>query len=177
MQLTDVVTEPMTRNRAIELGLHKYIPLKKCRHDHHSFRLTSNNRCIACTKENSSKIGRALTAHTPPMTRGQAISLKLTRYTPLLPCRNGHASARYTSTNRCVACQHLPKLMGFRPAHCTTRAEAKEKGRMHWMPAEPCVKGHLALRVTSTGKCSECVRGYRKRKGKTVQVWVAHLLN
>lgn len=38
------------------------------------------------------------------------------------------------------------------------RQDALEKGRVHYKTSRPCVRGHLALRLTKSGDCTECKR-------------------
>ena len=44
------------------------------------------------------------------------------------------------------------------PKYCRTRASAQKLGRLYYKTGQPCVRGHNALRYTSTGKCVECDR-------------------
>jgi hypothetical protein len=36
------------------------------------------------------------------------------------------------------------------------RYVAKQNGNKHYMSDKPCKRGHLSLRITSTGTCTEC---------------------
>lgn len=38
------------------------------------------------------------------------------------------------------------------------RYEAQQKGEKYYMAETPCKRGHLALRITTTGTCTECRR-------------------
>lgn len=42
------------------------------------------------------------------------------------------------------------------------RYEAQQKGEKHYMVDKPCKRGHIALRVTATGTCTECRRVLEK---------------
>lgn len=46
-----------------------------------------------------------------------------------------------------------------------TRREAAAVGRLKYWNGRRCRKGHDALRYTTTGACSECVRGYHFKVG------------
>jgi len=48
------------------------------------------------------------------------------------------------------------------------RYEAQQKGERYYMAVTPCKRGHLALRITSTGTCIEC------RKILTMQRYYAN---
>lgn len=42
------------------------------------------------------------------------------------------------------------------------RYEAQQKGEKHYISDKPCKRGHIALRTTSDGKCTECRRVLEK---------------
>lgn len=44
-----------------------------------------------------------------------------------------------------------------------SRKEAKAAGLTHYFTGKSCVHGHIAKRFTSTGQCSECLKGYDTR--------------
>lgn len=44
------------------------------------------------------------------------------------------------------------------------RYEAMQKGLKHYMTHNPCKRGHLSLRITDSGKCTECRRLKEKER-------------
>jgi len=49
---------------------------------------------------------------------------------------------------------------------CTTRAQAREAGEKFYLTGKPCKSGHVSLRYTAFGTCTECNKEQHKR-------WVA----
>jgi hypothetical protein len=51
----------------------------------------------------------------------------------------------------------------------TARREAELRGESRYFSGQPCIRGHFALRKTSSGTCMECLRlADRERKRKKV---------
>lgn len=44
----------------------------------------------------------------------------------------------------------------------SSRAEAKARGLLHYSTGNPCKRGHVAERFTSTGDCVECKKAHRE---------------
>lgn len=88
-------------------------------------------------------------------------------------CRHGHTSPRYTAGGGCVQCTRERNIrkrgsgnaaIGKRAVANLTRAIAARDGSTTYVPAAPCLHGHL-LRFTASNNCVECDEATRiKRK-------------
>lgn len=47
-----------------------------------------------------------------------------------------------------------------------SRAEGRQSGASRFYTGKPCKYGHVALRITSSGLCTECVKAYDIARGK-----------
>ena len=45
-----------------------------------------------------------------------------------------------------------------------SRAQAKQRGLIHYFTGKPCVRGHVAERCTANGSCHQCVLDRRQKK-------------
>lgn len=104
------------------------------------------------------------------ISRDEAISQGLKTYFTGKLCKHGHASERYTSSTKCVACARISKRkvtdkirlrreedLNKNPLYIS-RAFAKKNGLTRYNPLSKCVNGHISERFTSSGRCINCIQ-------------------
>jgi len=111
---------PRSRQEAIASGSKLYCTGRICKYGHHSMRRVCNGTCIECTSIKANMYRGTYTnkqfpnltglknvridTRDVPDTRVSAKELGSKYYYPG-PCKNQHASVRYTSTGECVTCR------------------------------------------------------------------------
>ena len=107
------------------------------------------------------------------ITRKEAKAAGLQRYFTGKPCKRGHVSERLTAGGTCQECldrrywgdRERPQKHSV-PAHLqqylVTKNEARAAGLTTYFTGQPCPRGHIAARWTSSASCVICER---ERKG------------
>lgn len=171
----------VTRDDAKAQGLKYYFTSEPCVRGHLDVRFTSNTSCKSCSRMSAraARKGENLEKVVRPSYDGPIIAIEearvkgLRHYFTGVPCERGHVALRATSTRSCTECRLLvgrawrkgdpvgrPGLREYVPydGAVVTREEAEAKGLRRYFTGEPCPRGHVDLRATATGACTECTR-------------------
>jgi hypothetical protein len=101
------------------------------------------------------------------ITRTEAKEKGLTHYFTGKPCKHGHISEKTVSGGNCVECYKVrywgdrerPKKHSV-PKHLQqyliTRKEARQIGQTTYFTGQPCKRGHIAAKWTSSAQCVVC---------------------
>lgn len=103
------------------------------------------------------------------ITRQEAKEKGLSRYFTGKPCKYGHMSEKTVSGGNCVECyndrywgdRERPEKHGV-PEHLQqyliTRKKAQQTGQTTYFTGQPCKRGHIAAKWTSSAQCVVCGR-------------------
>ena len=171
----------VTRDDAKAQGLKYYFTGITCIRGHIDVRFTSNTSCKTCGRLSTrvARKGERLEKVAKAQYDGTIITIEeargkgLRHYFTGVPCARGHVALRATSTRSCTECRlkigrawrkgepvGRPGLRKYAPydGEIVTREEAKAKGLRRYFTGEPCPRGHIDLRTTLSGACTECTR-------------------
>ncbi len=103
------------------------------------------------------------------ISRPVAMRLGLRRFFTGEPCKNGHIDERNTRNRTCMACANALQnereknkaALGIIKRFSTgifSASDARLLGLVDCYTGKPCVRGHIAYRRASDGKCRECLK-------------------
>lgn len=101
------------------------------------------------------------------ISRADAAVAGLNRFFTGRPCKNGHVAERWTLDVKCVACDTAKKAKKRRVRGAGLRVRiggvpgvrktALAAGKSRYFSGAACPRGHVAERMTSTGRCVVCL--------------------
>ena len=143
----------MNRQQARELGLVKYTGGPTCKRGHNGERYVSTNACLLCSSEYKQTPFAEWTEE-----------YKKRRYEMAADLR--HQRARDREAAKKEKAVSLMQSLGLDMP--TTRSGAAEAGVLYYFTGKPCIKGHVAKRLTKGG-CYQCALEFSSKSKKKKQ--------
>lgn len=142
------MTLAVARNEARNIGKKRFSVSTPCVNGHYSERMVSTGRCVTCRDHDNR---RKYLLHRDDRVRQE---------------REKRARSRGVQQNQHVHewCRYQIARGAFKNIPPTDRKTAKNNGMTRFFTGIPCKNGHLAQRLTSTGKCLVCHRNRAARQ-------------